>query len=81
VVGAGTDAVSLWLQVPLALTAALVLALLGQRVMLGRGGRRGAAPEAIVRPPTPPPAPAPAGTEPQSGPPSSLWSRVDARRR
>jgi sulfoxide reductase heme-binding subunit YedZ len=31
VAGSGTDAVSLWLQVPLALTAALALALLGER--------------------------------------------------
>ena len=33
VIGAGSDAGSLWLQVPLALTMALVLALVGQRVL------------------------------------------------
>lgn len=37
VVGAGTDAGSLWLQLPVALTAALVIALLGERVL---GARR-----------------------------------------
>ena len=44
VAGAGTDAVSLWLQVPLALSAALVLALLAERLLRraapGAAGRR-----------------------------------------
>ena len=54
VAGAGTDAVSLWLQVPLALTAALVLALLAERCW-ARAGRgpprdraRSAAPRAVA---------------------------------
>jgi sulfoxide reductase heme-binding subunit YedZ len=36
VVGAGTDAVSLWLEIPIALTVALVIALLGERLLGGR---------------------------------------------
>jgi methionine sulfoxide reductase heme-binding subunit len=36
VLGAGTDAGSLWLQVPLALTMSAVLTLLGHRVLAGR---------------------------------------------
>jgi methionine sulfoxide reductase heme-binding subunit len=39
VTGAGSDAGSLWLQVPLALTMALVIALLGQRLAGGRASR------------------------------------------
>ena len=35
-VGAGTDAVSLWLEIPIALTVALVIALLGERLLGGR---------------------------------------------
>jgi sulfoxide reductase heme-binding subunit YedZ len=59
VIGAGTDAGSLWLQVPIALTAALVLALLGQRLVPRR-------PAAV-----PPPAPAPRPPQPAHAP---LWS-------
>ena len=43
VIGSGSDAGSLWLQVPLALTMAIVLALVGRRVLdsvRGRGARR-----------------------------------------
>ena len=66
VAGAGTDAVSLWLQVPLALTAALVLALLAERVL----GARRARPAARSRP-QPAAAPAP---EPAAAPVAPLWS-------
>jgi sulfoxide reductase heme-binding subunit YedZ len=76
VVGAGTDAVSLWLQVPVALTAALVLALLGERVL---GTRRPRARAAEV-----PPAPAPAAAAEApalpatASPPAPLWSKAAA---
>jgi sulfoxide reductase heme-binding subunit YedZ len=36
VIGAGTDAGSLWLQLPIALTIALVVAFLGERLLAGR---------------------------------------------
>jgi len=77
VAGAGTDAVSLWLQVPLALTAALVLALLAER---WRGARRArpAVPRPEPAPPVAPPA-APAATpaaEPAAAPVAPLWSRA-----
>ena len=39
VIGAGTDAGSLWLQVPIALMMSLVLTLLGQRLLGGRAAR------------------------------------------
>jgi methionine sulfoxide reductase heme-binding subunit len=54
VIGAGSDVVSLWLQVVLAITIAAVLVLLAQRWWLGRTAR-----------PAPPPAPPPAAPEPQ----------------
>jgi len=60
VIGAGTDAGSLWLQVPIALTMALVLTLLGQRLLGGRARRPAPAP---VRPRTPRPAPATPASE------------------
>ena len=79
VAGAGTDAVSLWLQVPLALSAALVLALLAERALASRGARdRSAArepaePPGGVAPPASPPSPvAPSPPAPVSAP---LWSR------
>jgi methionine sulfoxide reductase heme-binding subunit len=56
VIGAGSDAGSLWLQVPLALTMAAVLTLLGHRVLGGlpargaRPSRRVPAPAAVARP-------------------------------
>jgi sulfoxide reductase heme-binding subunit YedZ len=55
VIGAGSDAGSLWLQVPLALTMAAVITLLGHR-LLGGLPARGA------RPPRRAPVPAAAGT-------------------
>ena len=61
VIGAGSDAGSLWLQVPVALTAALVLTLLGRRLLPRRR------PEPVT-PPKPPVAPEP---EPAVPP---LWS-------
>jgi methionine sulfoxide reductase heme-binding subunit len=54
VIGAGTDVVSLWLQVVLAITIAAVLVLLAQRWWLGRTAR-----------PAPPPAPPPAAPDPE----------------
>jgi hypothetical protein len=59
VIGAGTDAGSLWLQVPIALTMALALTLLGHR-LLGDRPVRGGAP-APRRPRLPAPATAGAG--------------------
>jgi len=61
VIGAGSDAGSLWLQAPIALTAALVLTLLGRRLLPRR--RSEPAP-----PPEPPVAPEP---DPVAAP---LWS-------
>ena len=74
VVGAGTDAVSLWLQVPVALTAALVLALLGERVL---GARRPRA-RAAEAPPGPAPAAAAGPPALPAGPPAPLWSKAAA---
>ncbi len=70
VIGAGSDAGSLWLQVPIALTAALVLTLLGQR-LLPRRAPSPSPPAPELPPVAPEPAPAPlwAGTR---EPP--LWS-------
>lgn len=81
VAGAGTDAVSLWLQVPLALSAALVMALLAERLL---GARRGARP-AAGRTPAPERAPAPRVEPPERGPaaappPVPLWSRPGSPR-
>jgi sulfoxide reductase heme-binding subunit YedZ len=59
VIGAGSDAGSLWLQVPLALTMSAVLTLLGARVLAGRPAR-GATPRRRVPVPAVP-APAAAG--------------------
>jgi sulfoxide reductase heme-binding subunit YedZ len=56
VIGAGTDAGSLWLQAPLALTMALILTLLGRRLLGERAGRGARGPGAR----TPHRAPAPA---------------------
>jgi hypothetical protein len=53
VIGAGTDAGSLWLQVPLALTVALVLTLLGRR-LLGAGAPRSRVPRRVPVPVTVP---------------------------
>ena len=83
VIGSGTDAGSLWLQVPIALTMALVVTLLGHRLLgersLGpreRGAptarrapaRRAAAPVAATVAPAPDEAPTTAGYRP-------LWAR------
>jgi len=75
VLGAGTDAGSLWLQVPIALTAALALVLLAQRMAAGR--RRRTRPAAAPAPSLPLPAvtPAPAAFD---GPRAPLWSRAAA---
>jgi sulfoxide reductase heme-binding subunit YedZ len=75
VIGAGTDAGSLWLQLPLALTLALVIALLGQRIAASAGRRRSVPPTArpepaAWEPPVATPAPAPA----------PLWLRGDPER-
>ena len=83
VAGAGTDAVSLWLQVPLALSAALVLALLAERLLgarrqRGRRRRARAASEPRARSPAPPPDPA---RGPAAAPaPAPLWSRIGSPR-
>ena len=79
VAGAGTDAVSLWLQVPLALTAALVLALLAERALGARRARP--APRSRPQPATPAAAPAPPPVaapppEPAAAPAAPLWSRA-----
>jgi methionine sulfoxide reductase heme-binding subunit len=71
VVGAGTDAGSLWLQVPVALTAALVIALLGERVLGARARPRVQTTPARAAPPLPA-APATDSTPPP------LWSRASA---
>ena len=79
VAGAGTDAVSLWLQVPLALSAALVMALLAERLLGARirrpaakaAPREGAEADAQPRPAVPAPPPP---VEPRA--PAPLWSRV-----
>jgi methionine sulfoxide reductase heme-binding subunit len=63
VIGAGSDASALWLQVPLAFTLALAIVLLVDRLM-----RRPA-----QRPPAPEPAPPP----PPSTAPAPLWSRAN----
>jgi sulfoxide reductase heme-binding subunit YedZ len=69
VIGAGSDAGSLWLQVPLALSLALVIALLGQRIAMSAGRRR------VERPQLPAPAPA------ASPAPAPLWLHGDPERR
>jgi sulfoxide reductase heme-binding subunit YedZ len=51
VIGAGSDAGSLWLQLPLALTMSLVLTLLGYRLL---GGRPARGAPSRRRPPAPP---------------------------
>ena len=82
VAGAGTDAVSLWLQVPLALSAVLVLALLAERVLVSRRARsRAAAPPTGAAPAAPPPpAEAPPEAPPLAPPVSApLWSRSASR--
>jgi sulfoxide reductase heme-binding subunit YedZ len=73
VIGAGSDAGSLWLQVALALTLALVIALLGQRIAMSAGRRR------VARPQLPAPAPAPPPIV--SPPPAPLWLHGDPERR
>jgi sulfoxide reductase heme-binding subunit YedZ len=57
VLGAGTDAGGLWLQVPIALTMALVIALVGQRLLDPGAGRAVRAPRRV---PVPVAVPAPA---------------------
>ena len=75
VAGAGTDAVSLWLQVPLALTAALVLALLAERLRGARRARPAAPPRgARAAAATPAPRAATPAPEPAAAPAAPLWS-------
>jgi methionine sulfoxide reductase heme-binding subunit len=50
VIGAGTDAGSLWLQVPIALTIALVLAFLSERLLAGRAPGATRAPRRVPVP-------------------------------
>jgi sulfoxide reductase heme-binding subunit YedZ len=66
-IGAGTDAGSLWLQVPLALTMSAVLTLLGHRVLTGHPARDARRPRR--RAPVPAAAAAAAPTEPMARPP------------
>jgi sulfoxide reductase heme-binding subunit YedZ len=76
VIGAGTDAGSLWLRLPLALTLALVIALLGQRIATSAGRRRSSPPAAA-------PDEAPVWEPPVATPataPSPLWLRGDPER-
>jgi sulfoxide reductase heme-binding subunit YedZ len=54
VLGAGTDAGSLWLQVPIALTISLALTLLGRRILAGRAPQRPRAARAGFPVPAPP---------------------------
>jgi sulfoxide reductase heme-binding subunit YedZ len=76
VIGAGTDAGSLWLQAPIALTTALVLTLLGQRLLHDRAGS--AAPTQPM-PAVPRPAVAIASDEAPTTPGyRSLWARDPA---
>jgi len=63
VIGAGSDAGSLWLQVPIALTMSLVLTLAGQRVLSGRAPRPRAA-----RPARPPAGPSHPPSSPDAAP-------------
>ena len=76
VIGAGTDAGSLWLQVPIALTLSLVLTLLGQRVLGGRAAR-----PAPVRPRAPraPRAPVPASEALTQQMPATLAAEAPTR--
>lgn len=57
VAGAGTDAVSLWLDVPLAVTVALIVALLAERHLARRGVPRVPAPAMATPAPEPPASP------------------------
>ncbi|MEA2312825.1 MAG: methionine sulfoxide reductase heme-binding subunit [Solirubrobacteraceae bacterium] len=72
VIGAGTDANSLWLDVPVALTISLVVTLLGQRLLTPRPGaaRPARAPIRALAAPEPVPE---APLEPIAAP---LWSRA-----
>lgn len=65
VIGAGSDAGSLWLQIPLALTTAAVLTLLGHRMLAGRPARGARPPR---RAPVPAPVDAPARPMPAAVP-------------
>ena len=73
VIGAGSDVGSRWLQVPLALSIALVIALLGQRIAMSRGRRRAASPPVA--------APAPAPAPETRALPTPLWLHGDPERR
>jgi methionine sulfoxide reductase heme-binding subunit len=81
VIGAGTDAGSLWLQAPLALTMSVVLTLLGRRLLGGRPARGTRAPRRAPAPARPSPATtvAPARTPAPAPAPASgyrpLWAR------
>jgi methionine sulfoxide reductase heme-binding subunit len=80
-IGAGSDAGSLWLQVPIALTMTLALTLLGQRVLAGRSHRparpapsRTPSPDAAPQP-EPAPSSAAVGAGDARGPYRPLWTR------
>jgi sulfoxide reductase heme-binding subunit YedZ len=84
VIGAGTDAGSLWLQVPLALTMSAVLVLLGRRVLAARPARGAGPPRrapvpaprpAAAAPAPPQPQPQPATAAPPAGGYRPLWAR------
>jgi hypothetical protein len=74
VIGAGSDAGSVWLRVPLALTIAIALTLLGHRLLgerHARAPRRAPATRAAAAP-----APAHAPDEaPTTAVPAPLWAR------
>lgn len=67
VIGAGTDAGSLWMQVPLALTLAFGIALAGQRALAAFAPRPS-------RRPAPAPVEEPAATTEHATVPSPLWA-------
>jgi methionine sulfoxide reductase heme-binding subunit len=71
VIGAGSDAGSLWLQVPIALTMSLALTLLGRRILGGQGRRAPAARRAPVTRRAARPGP---GSAPASSPGPAVWA-------
>jgi sulfoxide reductase heme-binding subunit YedZ len=83
VIGAGTDAGSLWLQVPIALTMAMALTLLGHRILAGRAAAtpkaaRAPRPHRPARESAPAPEPAVATATPAPEAPAGyrpLWVR------
>jgi sulfoxide reductase heme-binding subunit YedZ len=76
VIGAGSDAGSLWLQAPLALTMSAVLTLLGIRV-LGRRAARGATARRVPVLAAAPPASSTAPTQPMAIPPRPVMAAAE----